>query len=249
MSSIDIRTAQNVTIEYELAPLRDRIMAFIMDFVLFLVLYLVVRMLVIALAGDLVFESDFGSYFLFGLLPIGMLILYHLLWEIFANGQSLGKRTLGIRVVRLDGKEPGLSDYMLRAILLLIDYVFSAGTIGVLLIGSSAKRQRLGDLAANTTVVRLRSGLQFGLGDILKIGEPEGYEAQYPEVRRLKEEDMLFVKNTLNRYQQFRNPAHSKAVQELIARLELVLEIKAPNGGRPEDFLKQLIRDYIMLTR
>jgi uncharacterized RDD family membrane protein YckC len=122
-----------------------------------------------------------------------MLVLYHLLWEVLANGQSLGKRTLGIRVVRLDGKEPGLSDYLLRAILLLIDFVFSIGVIGVLLIGSSAKRQRMGDLAASTTVVRLRSGLQFGLEEILKIGEPDSYVATYPEVRRLKEEDMLFA--------------------------------------------------------
>lgn len=248
MSSIDIRTTQNVTIEYELAPLRDRIMAFVMDFVLFLVIYLVVRIITIALVGDLVFESYFGTYFLYGLLPVGMLVLYHLLWEVFANGQSLGKRTLGIRVVRLDGKEPGLSDYLLRAILLLIDFVFSVGVIGVLLIGSSAKRQRMGDLAASTTVVRLRSGLQFGLEEILKIGEPDNYVATFPEVRKLKEEDMLFVKNTLNRWQRYRNPAHEKAMHELIAHLEQQLEIKKP-AGRSDEFLKQLIRDYIMLTR
>jgi uncharacterized RDD family membrane protein YckC len=66
MSTIDIRTTQNVTIEYELAPLRDRIMAFIMDFVLFLVLYLIVRIITIALVGDLVFSSYFGTYFLYG---------------------------------------------------------------------------------------------------------------------------------------------------------------------------------------
>ncbi|MBR9920115.1 MAG: RDD family protein [Bacteroidetes bacterium] len=248
MSSIDIRTSQNVTIEYELAPLRDRVLAFTMDFVLFLVAYMLIRTIAIALVGDLIYSSYFSSYFINGLLPIGLLVLYHLLWEVFGNGQSLGKRTLGIRVVRLDGKEPGLSDYLLRAILLLVDFVFSVGMIGLLLIGSSDKRQRLGDLASNTTVVRLRSGLQFGLGEILKIGEPDKYQPMYPEVRRLRETDMLFVKNTLTRYQKYRNTAHEKALHDLIAHLEKVLEIKAP-AHQPEQFLKKLIRDYIMLTR
>ena len=236
------------TIEYELAALRDRVLAFAMDFFFFLVIYLVIRWVAFAMAGDLIQASYFGTEFLERLLPVGLLILYHLLWEIFANGQSLGKRTLGIRVVRLDGKEPGLSDYLLRAILLLVDFVFSIGMIGMLLIGSSEKRQRLGDLASNTTVVRLRSGLQFGLPEILKIGEPDTYVPTYPEVKRLQESDMLFVKSTLTRWQKFRNSAHEQAVRELVLHLEKVLEIKAP-PGQSEQFLKKLIRDYIMLTR
>ncbi|MCB0706703.1 MAG: RDD family protein [Saprospiraceae bacterium] len=248
MLSIDIRTSQNVTIEYELAPLRDRVLAFVMDLVLFFVLYMIIRFIAVSLVGDRIYESYFSSYFIDGLLPVGLLILYHLLWEIFGNGQSLGKRILGIRVVRLDGKEPGLSDYLLRAILLLVDFIFSAGMIGMLLIGSSEKRQRLGDLASNTTVVRLRSGLQFGLAEILKIGEPDTYVATYPEVKQLEESDMLFVKNTLARWQKYRNPAHELAIRELIKNLEHILEIKAP-AGPPDRFLKQLIRDYIMLTR
>ena len=219
-----------------------------MDSVLILVAFLIIRTIAVFVAGDLIYQSYFGQYFLNGLLPIGMLIIYHLLWEVFANGQSLGKRTLGIRVVRLDGKEPGLSDYLLRSILLLIDFLFSIGIIAVLLIGSSEKRQRLGDLAANTTVVRLRSSLHFGLKEILKIGEPEAYTPVFPEVRKLKEEDMLFVKNVLSRWQRFKNPAHAKAVRDLVTHLEGVLEVKAP-AGKPEDFLKTLIRDYIMLTR
>ena len=34
MKTIDIRTTQNVTIEYELATLRERILAFFIDFVI-----------------------------------------------------------------------------------------------------------------------------------------------------------------------------------------------------------------------
>lgn len=245
MPNIDIRTTQNVTIEYELAPLRDRFFAFLIDFVIYLVGMLIFWRVVVAIVGDAI--TGWGGAFISMSFSVGLLF-YHLGSDLFGNGQSLGKRALNIRVVRLDGLEPGLGEYLLRSILLLLDFTFSLGALGGILIGSTYKHQRLGDLAANTTVVRNTGQLAFRLNDILKINTLENYEPQYPDVRQMTESDMLLIKNLLGRYQQWQNDAHASAIREATAQICQQLNIEAPKGSQV-DFLKTLIRDYIVLTR
>jgi len=245
MPNIDIRTTQNVTIEYELAPLRDRFFAFLMDFVIYLVAILIFWWMVVSIVGDAI--TGWGGAFISMSFSVGLLF-YHLVSELFGSGQSLGKRALNIRVVRLDGLEPGLGEYLLRSILLMLDFTFSLGALGGILIGSTYKHQRLGDLAANTTVVRNTGQLAFRLNDILKINTLENYEPKYPAVRQMTEADMLLIKNLLGRYQQWQNHAHASAVRETTTHICQQLNIEAPKGNQVE-FLKTLIRDYIVLTR
>jgi hypothetical protein len=193
-------------------------------------------------------ESGIAAYMLKALLPIVGFLGYHLLSEVLGNGQSWGKKSMGIQVVRLDGREPGLSDYLLRAVFHIVDTITSVGILASLLISTTAKNQRLGDITANTTVIRIRQNRRFKLEDILRINTLEDYEPQYPAVRQLSEQDMLLVKNVVNRYQTYHNPAHRQAVEELVDRLQELLHIEET----PPDkigFLKTLIRDYIVLTR
>jgi uncharacterized RDD family membrane protein YckC len=248
MQTIEIRTTQNVTIEYELASLRERIFAFLVDFVIVMVCYYLLVFIIVNLIASVIFESGLNYYFVYGLLPIFLFIVYSLVFEILNNGKTIGKKTLGIKVVRLDGKEPGLSDYLLRSIFLIVDVVLCFGVVAALLVGSTAKRQRLGDMTAGTTVVRIRSNLQFHLEDILKINSLENYEPHYPQIRQMSERDMLLIKNVLSRYQAHRNKAHAALVHDLVDRMTDLLELPERPANSVE-FLKTLIRDYIVLTR
>lgn len=245
MQTIDIRTSQNVTIEYELANLRERILAFLIDLLLIAVLYL----LIFFVAFDLVQNANelFVNVF-FGLLPVVLLISYMLLSEILADGRSWGKKALGIKVVRLDGRQAGVADYFLRAIFLLIEVVFGLGVPAAILISTSAKNQRLGDMTAHTTVVRVRNKVHFRLEDILNIESIEGYQPVFPEVKALQEADMLIIKQALSRHRSYRNEAHQIALAELAAHLKDILHLQ-PTSQRDEEFLKTLLRDYIVLTR
>jgi len=69
-------------------------------------------------------------------------------------GRSPGKLLLGLRVVRLDGGAPSLGASATRALMLLVDWFWSFGVVGLLLAGFTRRRQRLGDLLAGTMVVR-----------------------------------------------------------------------------------------------
>ena len=59
---------------------------------------------------------------------------------------------------------------------------------------------------------------------------------------------MLLIKNAVFRYQKYRNPGHADVIRDLVAHLQEVLEITEKPKNKVE-FLKTLIRDYIVLTR
>ena len=70
-------------------------------------------------------------------------------------GASLGKMALGLRVVKMDGSPIGWKESIIRNLLLFIDEGLIV--VGAIFIWSSPQRQRLGDRAAGTIVVRRRS--------------------------------------------------------------------------------------------
>jgi hypothetical protein len=185
--------------------------------------------------------------FLFGFFPLLFVFAYFLTMEGF-TGQTLGKKALGIKVVRLDGQEPALGDYAIRTLFHLIDVLFTSGLLAIVLISFSAKKQRVGDMAANTSVVKLNPSSIFNLSDILKIDSLESYEPIFPQVLLLKEEDMLVVKSVLARYRMYQNEAHANIAIETVRHLVTILDIKE----YPRDnlnFLNTILKDYIVLTR
>ena len=248
MKRIEIRTAQNVIIEYELAGLKDRFIALFIDFVLIYFTYFVLVWMALFLFYINLPGSDAIQVIIFAIGPLTLFLLYQFFSETYANGQSLGKKALGIKVARLDGREPGLSEYLLRTLFHLVDTFFSFGTIGAFLIGSSSKNQRLGDLTSNTTVIKVKSDTRFKLEDILNIHTLENYEPEFPVVKQLREQDMLLIKETLKRHRAYNNKAHAKAIDKLVEKLMVLLEVEDPPKNKVE-FLKTLIRDYIVLTR
>ena len=248
MRTIEIRTTQNVTIEYELAALRDRFFSYFIDWLIIGSFYLFLSLILSFTIGDYIYSSGMGANLVGYFLPLGLFIFYQLISEVLGNGQSWGKKAMGIKVVRLDGKEPTLSDFLLRAVFHMVDTVLSFGIVAALLISSSTKSQRLGDMTANTTVIKIKFNLRFRLEDILKINTLDDYEPSFPEVRRLSEQDMLLIKTIISRHRKHRNKAHQEVVDELVVNLSQQLDIMEP----PRDkigFLKTLIRDYIVLTR
>ena len=243
--TIEIRTTQNVTIEYELAGLRERAVAWAIDsaivgsgYYLFLLLIMTINPGMGNAWGVFIAVLFFLAYF-----------LYHILFEIMRRGQSPGKIAMNIKVVRLDGKDPEWSDVTLRALLQLVDTIFCLGLVGGLLIKTTAKAQRLGDMAANTTLIKLQSSSHaFRLNDILNISSLQNYTPAYPQVRNLSERDMIFVKSVLTRLNTYPNQAHEELVEDLVTKLMPILGIEHRPFNRI-DFLKTLLKDYIVLTR
>lgn len=117
--------------------------------------------LVFTLAGALLGNTEAGdtaSARLRGtnaLVFFGIVLLYYFISEA-ASGQTLGKRMAGIKVVALDGREVGTRAAAIRTILRIIDSLPFLYLVGMVFVVTSKRRQRLGDMAARTLVVRVR---------------------------------------------------------------------------------------------
>jgi uncharacterized RDD family membrane protein YckC len=243
MKGIEVKTTQNVLLEYELASLRDRIVAFLLD------------LACIALAVIILAFIFFSVFRVYGYMEtvafmtmICVFIFYNLAFEVFNNGQSLGKKVMRIRVIKTTGEKAIFYDYAGRWVFRMIDIYLSMGAIASMLIASSTKAQRIGDIVSNTAVVKINPSVNLYLNDILKIQSRETYQPVYVQAKQLAEEDVLLIKSAIDRYRKYNNTVHQEAIVQLTAHLKSILEIKEviPDNVR---FLQTIIHDYIVLTR
>ncbi|TXF89558.1 RDD family protein [Neolewinella aurantiaca] len=244
MESVTIQTTQNVRIDYELAKAGSRMGAFFIDAIVFTIAYWILSMLLINFMDSL---DDFaiiafGSVFSF--------LGYYFLLELFNRGQTLGKKVVGLRVIRLDGRDPTPADFLTRSIFLLPDVILSSGIPAMLLISSGRHNQRLGDMVAGTVVIQTAISNTFTLEEIMGITRREDHEPEFPGVQRFTNHDMMVVKRTLQRSRQYGNPAHKQAVRKLAIRIADELELdKKEVKYTPEKFLDKVLLDFIVLTR
>jgi len=244
--SIEIKTTQNVTISYEIALLRDRILALILDWLVLSVSLSIIFLLYFSIDNNPT-ETIIGVWMLYFVYPC-IVFFYTLTLETIFNGQTVGKKIMKIKVIKLDGSQLTFFDYLLRWSFRLIDIFLSFGSLAAIMSTSTPNGQRIGGLVSNTTVVKLNPSLNISLYDLQQINSLVNYKPQYLEIKNFKEEDMLLIKQTIERYQKYRNEAHREAITELTNIMKQKLGLKKVPEGKIK-FLKTLIRDYIVLTR
>lgn len=242
MRTVQIQTTQHVVIDQELAGLGNRIIAFVID-----VIILIAVSVLLSLVGNLIPSETFYQIFYY-LVLTPFVFFYSFISEMVLDGQTIGKRAMNIKVVRLNGRAPTPGDYLARWAFRLVDVWFSAGLVAAMLIGSTNKGQRLGDIIGNTTVVKARPFERVSLKDVLKIYSLDNYEPVYDRVTNFSEEEMLLVKSALERYTKYKNPAHKEALLELSQRMAEFLGLEKVPKNKIE-FLRTLIKDFIVLTR
>jgi len=141
-----------------------------------------------------------------------------------------------------------IGDFGMRWMFRLIDIILSAGSVAVITIMSNEKNQRIGDLVGGTCVIKTNPRNQMSIKDLLKIQTQENYKPKYEAVIKFTEEDMLLLKNTLDRARSNPNDHYRKLLQKLAEKICAELDIKKVPKKRTE-FLKQVLNDYIVLTR
>jgi uncharacterized RDD family membrane protein YckC len=237
MRKIDITTTQNVTIEYELATVIERAVASMIDF---FIIY-IGALIIYGIATIFINRANY----LYVVIPSSF--LYHLLMESLNHGQSLGKKIFKIRVVKITGERPGFFDFLMRTVFRLIDITSTLGSMALITASSSEKGQRLGDFFADTTVVKLVNINRISLERILSMDKLKSYTPKYPEVIMFKEEEMLLIKETLERNKQFPNESHTNALNKLVKKIEEKMGVVSPKDKIT--FLNTLIKDFVSLTR
>jgi uncharacterized RDD family membrane protein YckC len=245
MQTIEINTAQNVKIEYQLAGVGHRIFAYIIDFIIMMAVFFIMFFSMLSFSNGSETINSFMGIFAF--IWFGF---YTLISELIGNGQTIGKLALGIKVIKLNGDELEFYDYFSRWSLRLIDIYASIGCIAMFLVASNKNGQRLGDIIAGTSVIRKKSNYGFSLDDILKLNlnSKDNYEFMYPQAAKLDEKDVILIKQLLFRKRLYQNQAHEAAMDKLVSKLSGILELQHVPDNK-ELFLSKVISEYIILTR
>ncbi len=229
MDTLKIDTSQNIDIEQPIASIGERIAATLFDS-LFIFGYAIV---IISIYGG----SQSKSLLTVLSVPIA---LYSIISELIMNGQSWGKKIMKIKVVKTDGTSTTFSSYFLRWILRLVEIVLMIGSLATIIIILNRKGQRLGDIAAGTSVIRLQNK---SLKDTIYIKIPENYTVVYPETIKLSINDIYTLKEVLEMMRSTRqNPQTLAITQKAHEAIERKLNIKT--GQKTETFFWTVLCDY-----
>jgi len=237
MKTIDITSTHNVVIRYELASIGNRFLSSLID------------LMIIFFAGliGFWFFSLLFDYTTAAIMAYVIVSLYHFVIESFNYGQSVGKKMLDLNVVNLKGQNPSIYQCFLRWIFRIIDITMSLGALGSLFMLSSDRNQRVGDHFAHTTVIKNKKNRFTALDSIIQIDKRER-EITYPQVGDFDENEILFIKELVNRTAA--NPTiENKKLLEETANLMAKSMLISPDNIEPKTFLSDLVIDYVYLNR
>ncbi|MEZ0487688.1 RDD family protein [Fibrella aquatica] len=232
--AVSIQTTQNVLLEYEPASIGDRILATLLDYVVFAAW----AILTIALPAGAGWFGSGGQSVVYVLVVAALpIFFYDFFCEWLLNGQSIGKIALKIRVVMMDGSQPGVGAYLMRWLLRLVDTRIFSGIVAIVCVATNGKGQRLGDLAAGTTVIRLHSKVQ--LDDVVYNNLPPNYQVRFHSAQQLTDRDIQVIREVLRR-------GSSEAADLTADKIKEVLHITTDLSNY--DFLITIINDYQFLS-
>lgn len=236
MEEFQIETAQNVGINQNVANLGDRILAYLLDTIIIIIYMVAVILLLISLSLDM---GDSWAVYLLASLPAFM---YYVLLETFWNGQTVGKYLLKTRVVKLDGSKAGFANYFVRWILRIIDINLTSGGLAVLSILIRGNGQRVGDIAAGTTVISERKKISIK-DTLLKEIEPN-YIPTYSQVTIFKDHEIQTIKGL---YDTAKQKGQHNIINHLFDRITKVMQVQPKE--KPIEFIDIVIKDYNYYTQ
>lgn len=237
MSELQINTTQNVKIKFNAAGAGERLLAFIIDMAIKIGYLLIVGKIFNAFQ-NMDEWSQIGINTVLGL-PV---MFYTLVLESFLQGQTIGKRVLKIRVVKIDGYQASISDYVVRWFFRIVDvYVLGLGFFVMLF---NNKTQRLGDMAAGTAVISLKDNVTISHTILENL--KEDYKPTYLNVIKLSDNDARIIKETFTSAKATRD---YQTLTKLRSKIMEVADIKEMKQKTDIEFIDVVLKDYNYYTQ
>lgn len=271
MPKINVETSQNVVLEYELANIGVRIFGALIDLIVVIAYFLLMGWAMSEWFGVDLFGGFSISDLLFYLLIYFPVVFYIPVCEYFLNGKTVGKLLLRSRIIKLDGSKATVGDYILRWLIRTIDvkvgflFIFfipkQAETfdqyilirmailfltipfpiVGVISMLANKNVQRLGDIVANTVVIKERKRVTLESA-FLKVNVMD-YKPRFTNVLVLKDKDIRIIIETIDAYYK---SGKSESLRRLAQIAKEKLEIK--EDIKPLILLQVIIKDYNYLA-
>ena len=242
MNTIQINTTQNVNIQFKLAGLGERILAAILDILILIGYMYLMNTLANAIGLDKI-EDRWSKVAVYGILMLPV-FFYTLVTELFFGGQTVGKKIMKIRVIKIDGYRASFADYLVRWLFRIVDiWLITIPIIGTFSIILSKSNQRIGGVSSGTAVISLKKDVTIN-STILQHLE-NSYKPTFPSVIKLTDRDAQIIKNIYK-------GARQKDKQLLInlrKKIEGIIDVKKDENMRDDRFIVLVLKDYTYFTQ
>jgi uncharacterized RDD family membrane protein YckC len=226
MGRLEIETPDHVVLRFQLAGAGNRGFAAVADFLIVAVAVFAIEYSFQKLTEIDPSLSDWSGWLVLFQLLIAW--LYFVLLEWLWNGQTIGKRFFGLRVISEDGEPARFVAVVVRNLVRVVDFLPVLYGIGLVTLIVSSRSQRLGDYAGGTFVVRaprprrdwsaLRTQSALPRSSVAQ-GEP----ATAPTLRVLPGEAQRLVREFVLRERKLTPAARTALAKQLAERLRSLL--------------------------
>ena len=270
MGVIKVPTNFNIDVEFEIPEFYRRLLALIIDMVIEFFYYKIALEIFKSILRNGISrwsideEYNLRTIAMMLFLPI---LIYHVVLEITMNGQSIGKRIIGIRVVNENGGRASISQFIIRWLLRISDvwiialilflisnpdfrdlettFVVLAALAflitDIVLVASSRKGQRIGDILAHTILIRTNSNASIEETVFQEVAD--SYVPVFPQIMQLSDKDINAIKSILEAARKKGDYNMATAASEKIKAY-----LKIDTSMSPFDFLAVLLKDYNYLS-
>jgi uncharacterized RDD family membrane protein YckC len=269
MALIKVPTSFNIEVEFEIPEFYRRLFSLLIDVIMEIVYLFIISQVLQWITANMDLSNDNSLYNLEAIrvLLILPVLIYHVVLEITMNGQSVGKRIMGVRVVNENGGRPSVSQFLIRWLLRVSDvwilalfFMLAAADTGgsmetaflmlaalaflvtdIVLVVSSKKGQRIGDLLARTILIRINS--KASIEETVFQEVADSYTPSFPQIMRLSDRDINAIKSILEASRK-KNDYH----MAMAAADKIKNHLQINSNHEPDVFLDILLKDYNYLS-
>jgi len=236
---LTIETPEQIALEFPLAGVGSRFLAIAWDTLLqtllvagIVIAALIIRFFALPPAG----AGSLGTWTVAVGLAIVFLIYsaYFAVFEALWNGQTPGKRLVGLRVIDVTGRPVTVYAVIIRNLLRLVDQLPGFYALAIASVLLTERNQRLGDLAAGTVVVHDRVESP--------VATPGPAAAARHGAHRLTQEEIVLIEGFLRRRGDLDPLVRLQHARQIASRMAARLELGAVDDE--ERLLEQLAAEY-----
>jgi uncharacterized RDD family membrane protein YckC len=270
MAVIKVPTSFNIDVEFEIPEFYRRLISLLIDMLIQFFYYKIAEQIFYAIARDSNFLDEDTQHNMWAivLLLILPIMIYHVVLEITMNGQSVGKKIMGLRIVNENGGRASISQFIIRWLLrisdvwivslifflaaspqfdqnlertLIILAAFAFLITDIVLVVSSKKGQRIGDILAHTILIRTNARTSIEETVFQEVADT--YTPSFPQIMQLSDKDINAIKSILETAKKKGDFNMAATASE---KIKAHLKIDSPMS--PFDFLEILLKDYNYLS-
>jgi uncharacterized RDD family membrane protein YckC len=268
MGAIKVPTNFNIDLEFEIPEFYRRLVALLIDFLVLFFYYKIAWYIFGTIVKSSEWweedtQYDLGGIWMLFFLPI---LLYHLIMEITMNGRSVGKKIMGLQIVDENGGKAGIGQFVIRwmirdtwfffllvigismlntgrnkegAFMVLVSIAYFV--IDIILVVTSKKGQRLGDILAHTILIRTNT--RSNIEETVFQEVAANYVPSFPEIMKLSDRDINAIKGIL---ETGKKKGDLYIVSNAVAKIKNHLNIQSDLDSF--EFLEVLLKDYNYLS-